>query len=398
MIKGLLKTLPERGKIKIGRKGKLTPTKNNKEFRLPEKLSHFVITTLERDKETDNFILDKTIHKKLGQEPKRIPILFLYDDIDANFMTRYSAYSGRTCVCKGDGEKAERMVNTGGEIKEFSCPCAASDPGYVQDKKTEGHKFPKCKMNGVLQCLIRDSEDLGGVHKFRTTSYNSVRGIVSTLSFFQALTKGRLAGLPFDLVLTPKTAEAPTGGAVNIFVVGVAYAGTLADLYRTSNQLKLEDAKYGYNVKAIEEHAKKILTFDDREVNEIVEEFYPEQAKETKRVIIPDEDITVDGVDKKGPSKIEEPGKTDKPAADSTGKPPEKPKADKPARRKRTAASGKQAAKPEGTGQIENPEGQQNQQQKPADPGQAPDPSDPPEDENQGQQQTDVEDDLNKVF
>ncbi len=62
IIKGLSPGLPERGKIKIGYKGKTITSAKGNEFQPPKKLDHFFVTTLERDKD-GNFKHDKAIHK-----------------------------------------------------------------------------------------------------------------------------------------------------------------------------------------------------------------------------------------------------------------------------------------------------------------------------------------------
>ena len=76
-IKGMIPALPERGKIKIGRKGRMVTSKQGNEFQPPQKLNHFIVTTLERA-EDGNFIRDEEIHKIIGDEPKKIPVRLLY--------------------------------------------------------------------------------------------------------------------------------------------------------------------------------------------------------------------------------------------------------------------------------------------------------------------------------
>ena len=65
MIKGIMPGLPEIGKIKIGMKGAVRTSKGGKDFQLPQRLDHFIVTTLERG-EDGNFIRDEAIHQNLG--------------------------------------------------------------------------------------------------------------------------------------------------------------------------------------------------------------------------------------------------------------------------------------------------------------------------------------------
>jgi len=53
MIKGLIPSLMEVGKIKIGIKGTMVESSTGTEFRPLKKLDHFIITTNERDEQGD---------------------------------------------------------------------------------------------------------------------------------------------------------------------------------------------------------------------------------------------------------------------------------------------------------------------------------------------------------
>ena len=64
MIKNLGNQLNEAGKIKIGIKGAMITSKNNKEFRPPVKLDHFILTTTEKDTAGD-YILDTALMEAL---------------------------------------------------------------------------------------------------------------------------------------------------------------------------------------------------------------------------------------------------------------------------------------------------------------------------------------------
>ncbi len=280
-IKGLPVILPERGKIKIGMKGKTITSRNGNEFQPPKKLDHFIITTMTRG-DDNNFLRDEAIHKALGDKPKTIPIRLLFDDIDLNMQSRYVAYVGKTMWCTGDGETAQRLVANAPKDaparETVTCPCHRSDPAYTgQDR---------CKINGKLSVLIDHGAAVGGVWTFRTTSYNSVTGLLASLNFLQSVTRGPLAGIPLDLVVSPKSAADPSGAQQTVYVVSVEYRGSIEDLTNRGYSIALERAKAGVMMTQVEATARHLLAlpapenapFAGDDAADVVEEFYPEQA------------------------------------------------------------------------------------------------------------------------
>lgn len=275
-IKGLIPSLPERGKIKIGAKGAIKTSRNNNEFQPPMKLDHFVITTLDRGPD-GNFKRDDEIHAILGDKPTEIPVRLLYDDPTLNFVTRYACFAGRTLWCAGDGETAQRLTQDGKEHVTVQCPCHRQDPAY------EGND--KCKINGSLGVLIEGAGGIGGVWKFRTTSYNSVVGIMSTLSFLRSITGGPLSNIPLTMAVRPKQVSDPRGRQQTIYVVSLEFAGDIPALQHIGHQIALDRAKTHLSITHIEDEARRLLLtapadvpLQGDEVEEIIAEFYPEQA------------------------------------------------------------------------------------------------------------------------
>ena len=279
LIKGLVPGLPERGKIKIGGKGAKITSRQGNEFQPPLKFDHFVITTMERGPD-GNFKRDEAIHAKLGDKPTRIPVRLLYDDIGLNFQSRYAAFIGRTLWCSGDGEVADRLKGKGPEREAVACPCHRKEPDYKgQDR---------CKINGVLSVLIDHAGSVGGVWKFRTTSYNSTVGIMSSLAFIQRITGGPLAGVPLTLAVTPKQATDPDGKQQTVYVVGLEFAGTLDALQAEGYKIALNQAQHHLRIEHIETEARALLTGptapgqvfrdDDDAAEDIAPEFYPDAA------------------------------------------------------------------------------------------------------------------------
>ena len=273
-------SLPERGKIKIGKKGKERTSQGGTKYSPPEKLDHFIITGMDRN--TDgNFIPDvalmKAIAEKTGQKAEkltRIPVRLLYNDPALNLGTRYAAYKGRSVWCSGNGETARRAVTKAGQYEACECPCERIEQGYEGD--------PKCKINGVLSVLVDGAPGVGGVWKFRTTSFNSVDGLSGSLAFMAAMTGGQLANLPLELVLREKMGILPDGKQQKIYIVAIEYAGNLDELRDAGYKIALENSKANLRIEHIEEEARKIMEVGDPEAvfpgddPNVAEEFYPE--------------------------------------------------------------------------------------------------------------------------
>jgi hypothetical protein len=96
-IMGLIPSLMEVGKIKIGVKGAMMESTTGTEFRPPKKLDHFIITTNERDEHGD-FRIDEPLMESLKKSKRAIkdasgnligiPVRLLYNDIDLNFQPK----------------------------------------------------------------------------------------------------------------------------------------------------------------------------------------------------------------------------------------------------------------------------------------------------------------------
>jgi len=291
-IKGLIPRLPERGKIKIGMKGAMRRSSGGTDFQPPMKLDHFLVTTLERDRETQNFMRDEEFHRRFGDEPHQIDVRLLYDDVHLNFMTRYACFIGRTLWCTGDGESATRLSENPPKSRqeldqlrpqprEVTCTC------FRQANSYEGRD--KCKMNGNLSVILDGVSGLGGVWNFRTTSYWSITGIQSSLEFIHSITGGILSNIPLRLSLQPKQITLADGKGSTIYVVSVEFPGTVHELQRIGHSVALERANTHVSIAHIEDEARRrllaapldmVLPGDDN--GEVVEEFYPEQAQDSE--------------------------------------------------------------------------------------------------------------------
>jgi hypothetical protein len=265
-IKGLTPRLAECGKIKIGKKGKMITSQKGTQFRPPQKLDHFEITTMEKS-EDDDFIVDEVIMKKLGPNCKEISVILPYDDPSLNFPTSYAWYESAACKCRGDGELAETANH---EI--IKC-----DPDTCSHAK-EG----KCKPNGTLSVILTDAPTVGGVYKFRTVGWNSINNLFSSMELIRGLTNGFLAGLPLLLTLTPKHTTIPGKGTpVTIHMVNLVYRGSLPEMAKAIKQTLDTRALMQYSVKDFEILAEEALALPEspEECNDFIEEFVPEAVK-----------------------------------------------------------------------------------------------------------------------
>jgi hypothetical protein len=291
--KGLNSKLAEVGKIKIGGKGETRKDKNGKPYQLPIRYDHFVVTTTEKDPKTGNFKPDENLMSILGDKPKEIKICFLFDDIDMNFFTSFAFYQGAKCICRGDGETAERfMVESGkpktcqlldtdelgdsvqaGETRKIIC-----DPDTCPFMQPDAKGVTKCKPSGILSCLIPESGNISGVYRFRTHSWNTISNILGSLEHLKKLTLGVLTGIPMKLQMIKKATE--EHGNVN--VVTIDFDGESYQEMRNQALLEMKNrTDHGVNMRMIENKAKKAGFLVDTDNAEDVEiEFYKTVSKE----------------------------------------------------------------------------------------------------------------------
>lgn len=286
-VKGLMPGLMEVGKIKIGIKGDMVKSKDGNEFRLPQKIDHFRIVKNERD-ENDDYILDEEIlsiiannQNALYQKDDQridgigligIPIRLLYNEIDLVFPTQYVSYVNGKLSCSGNGIKG-----TTRDGRKVACPCKRLDGAYTGKDK--------CKISGTLSCIIEGS-NVGGCYKFRTTSINSARYILSSLMLIKAATGGLLSFIPLRLVINPKKTIIPaTGAPTTIYVVTVEFQGGIEQLQQKALEMGKERVSLIENMRDIEIEARKIVSSavdTDQEEKEFAEEFFPETIEITE--------------------------------------------------------------------------------------------------------------------
>lgn len=288
-IKDFDPILPEIGKIKIGKKGQFMKSKGGKDFQPPQKLDHFVITTLNRGND-GNLLVDTELMKSLAGLPanaskekiasislKEIDIIFPYDEISLNFQTFYGKYSSSKCHCRGNGEVALKLMedSKSPEWNEIDCKPAVCE--FYSPPNPEGTQ--SCKMNGILSMILMEAPRVGGVYKFRTTSFITIRNIRSALGEILSITNGILAGIPFKLVVKPQQVQPQNmKGAIVVHTVNVEWVGDIPSLLEKAKTVALHRSQARMDLRKLESNAKLALESAPPEIEakDIVEEFYPQ--------------------------------------------------------------------------------------------------------------------------
>lgn len=247
------------GNIKMGMKG---PEKKKQSgdgtYRIPMKLDHFIVTTMERD-ENDDWVPDSAAMKILGKKPTELPVFVPYDNPWAIFPHEFAWWTASRRQCHGNGEIAMRFRDDSNE--EFEMPC-------VCEKFTEEKV---CKKRGILNVMLEISGKIGGVHQLRTSSSNTIRNIKASLALLRTLTGGPLAGIPLTLTIQELKVHPPGAkGAVTIYVAGLEFRAdtslkisTVAQLQGYAQTQVQARISVGTDIKALEVATESGLNADE---------------------------------------------------------------------------------------------------------------------------------------
>ena len=320
MIKGLMITPPVIGRISIGK----VVEKNGK--RLPEKDDEFTITTqVQQRGQWVLHPLDEALRQsqapgqvsggiKEGTEPsdvqsetsasatqtrtgkrslkdkmgvadtptaapstarrklRSIPVQVLFNEPDLNLRAHYTLFDRTTArpVCVGDGESCKRVTDQGLE----SLPCPGPDVCSFGQQA--------CKPYGRLNLVIGDSDELGSF-VFRTTGFNSIRTLTARLQYFAAVSGGHLACMPLELKLRGKSTTQSHRAAIYYADLVVRSGMSLNEAIAHAKEVAAQRLAAGFDQTALDAAARQGYangSFEDApdEVEQIVEEFYPEEA------------------------------------------------------------------------------------------------------------------------
>lgn len=267
MLKGLVLTPPEIGRISIGK----IVEKNGK--RLPEKDDGFTVTSQVQGQ--NGWVvhpIDETLRKP-GAKLRNIPIRLLFNDPELNLRSSYSMFDRKTGrpLCVGNGETCKRVTAAGMQ----TLPCATPD---ACDVGIEGY----CKPYGRLNARIGDDDELGSF-VFRTTGFNSIRTLSSRLSYFQAVSGGLLTTLPLELRLRGKSTTQSHRAPIYYVDLTVRTGLTMVEAISSAREQSEMRQAAGFNQVALDEAARQGFAngvFDESEEEgaAVVEEFYPENS------------------------------------------------------------------------------------------------------------------------
>lgn len=206
LIKGLSYAFPTSGTIRLG--STYTVKRQGKEVRLPMKDDEFTLTIKVKD-EAGQWVrhpLDAQLREKHGvdvpredgtteRKLRRIPVQLAFDHPDLTMAEQYAAFSPQGVpVCVGNGDVARRRQSEG-VVSEVKCP----GPRYCQFGKAN-------RCDAFMRMLVRveGQRETDPPFILRTGSVNSVSENRATLEHWHTMYGGRLAGLPFVLVLDAK--------------------------------------------------------------------------------------------------------------------------------------------------------------------------------------------------
>ena len=285
--------MTELGKIKIGGKGEERQKKRGGTYRLPVKLDHFIITTLQRSAAGD-LVEDADLMKQLAVEYgdtdgllRQIPIQVLSNDIEDIMQTRYVWYAGRRVGAKSDGKEVTWYYKPS-TLDPLPVPKVEPFSPKILEHAKNGVKL--FKTHTVFNCVIASEEArFGGVYKFRTTSVISGRQLYSSLLEVSTRTFGVLMGLPLRMVVRPMQVT-PEGKATTIYIVHVElHAKSLQAVQRQAlDQMKVF-ADHRDQLIVVQQRYKGLLTApgdegDTQEITDISEEFCPEPISTTESI------------------------------------------------------------------------------------------------------------------
>ena len=138
---------------------------------------------------------DEAIHGIIGAQPDELNIRLYQAEPRHNLVTHLGFYDGRKWACEGDGQSAVEVMPNGEKVTR-GCPC----PRLGGKDRSAGI----CKPRGSLSCWLEDSGQWGLLHRFTTTSWESIGNLMTQLeAFYRSF--GTLAWIPLVLRVIPVT-------------------------------------------------------------------------------------------------------------------------------------------------------------------------------------------------
>ena len=196
-----IRRFPRIGKVHLG----LKQIHEKSQFEYPVPTDYFVVKADETTPES----AAKAFHKRYGDKPRQLSIMFPTEDMVELFPQYYKYYrSGIGLYCKGDGEQAMRVEEKEGKLVKRTCPCDHLETG-------------RCRQVASLMFLLPDVPGLGA-WQLDTSSFHSIVNINSGMDFIRGITGGRLAMIPLQLRLIEKMV-APGGKKKTVHVLDLVH-------------------------------------------------------------------------------------------------------------------------------------------------------------------------------
>lgn len=283
MIKGLGQRLACRGKIKIGGLGEVRKSQGGKEYRLPVKYDHFVITSNTRTKAGD-LETDKEIMEVIGDKTE-IDVVLFGNSIEDVYDDWYAFYDGKKAICRGNGDtavwKGDKQVfgKLYGQLQAIDADTVVCRGDQCPLFKKEEDKTG-CKLNFILRVMLIDAPAIGGVYELRSTSINSALAMRASISMLANVTSGQITGVPLKLKLSPKTVQLMAGQST-IYVTHLEYPGSFLDLKRAAIEQQKQVLMLDHSLV----DARKYQDYEDdnpEEMAAVVQEFMPVEPEPEK--------------------------------------------------------------------------------------------------------------------
>lgn len=143
-----------------------------------------------------------------ARKGKSLTIAFMYDDLNYIIKQRYAAYTKGSCLWSGD---TESVTVFGAEVKVYPSGTAEYER-VMADSRTKLHYSIFFGLAEWLENGARmDLTDGFGNYRIRTTSYNSVRNLVTEYKKLTEIWRGPFKGIPFELTLAMRQGNGPDG-------------------------------------------------------------------------------------------------------------------------------------------------------------------------------------------
>lgn len=194
----------------------------------PNRFDHFKVASRVRSGPNNNFEKLEEVHKIIGDEPKRVPIVLMCDDPMENFSLFRGFWNQKGdlgCGAPYGAEIARRFfkVNQDKSVEKipegYEVKCSAECKYWQQEKKG-------CTLSGSLFFKLRDlpyAEEFGVA---RIKGANAQRRTLSSLNILHQLTGGILANLPLVAVFHQETMKDKNGRSNPIPLISVQHEGS----------------------------------------------------------------------------------------------------------------------------------------------------------------------------